>query len=318
MTIKNLGGGAAAGGNASVNFSAGTTSSNLGSVVFSNSNGISFGLNGSTITGTVAATSSLVAGNANISISTNGSTISVNGIGAGTGITTGSTTGVVQAATLNSNGLSTNEPYMTRFMVPDAQLQTVVSAPGNASISFVYVSVPTPVTGSRIDLLMAHSGGSSASNTTGGFVYSGYAAIYTINAASLSSLSSGSTQTTFTWNSNSAGQTQFTQSNIIPMSVPVNFNMPPGEYIVGVNVVTAATGNAMGNTWSVMGGNNLQTALVYADLASSAAASRNLLLGMGVYSAASTGLSAAYSLSGIVMTGSSLSQANVALVFRNA
>jgi hypothetical protein len=33
-----------------VNFSAGTTSSNLGSVVFSNSNGVSFGLNGATIT----------------------------------------------------------------------------------------------------------------------------------------------------------------------------------------------------------------------------------------------------------------------------
>ena len=42
---------AAAGGN--VNFSAGTTSSGLDSVVFSNSNGVSFGLNGSTITGTV-------------------------------------------------------------------------------------------------------------------------------------------------------------------------------------------------------------------------------------------------------------------------
>ena len=42
---------AAAGGN--VNFSAGTTSSGLDSVVFSNSNGVSFGLNGSTITATV-------------------------------------------------------------------------------------------------------------------------------------------------------------------------------------------------------------------------------------------------------------------------
>jgi len=37
-----------------VNFSAGTTSGNLGSVVFSNSNGLSFGLNGSTITGSVS------------------------------------------------------------------------------------------------------------------------------------------------------------------------------------------------------------------------------------------------------------------------
>jgi hypothetical protein len=41
----------AAGGGGNVNFSAGTTSNNLGSVVFSNSNGMSFGLNGSTITG---------------------------------------------------------------------------------------------------------------------------------------------------------------------------------------------------------------------------------------------------------------------------
>lgn len=39
-----------AGAPSPVNFSAGTTSGNLGSVVFSNSNGVSFGLNGSTIT----------------------------------------------------------------------------------------------------------------------------------------------------------------------------------------------------------------------------------------------------------------------------
>jgi hypothetical protein len=37
-----------------VNFSAGGAAGNLGSVVFSNSNGVSFGLNGSTITGTVS------------------------------------------------------------------------------------------------------------------------------------------------------------------------------------------------------------------------------------------------------------------------
>jgi hypothetical protein len=41
--------GTAAAGN-SVNFSAGTTSNNLGSIVFSNSNGVTFGLDGSTIT----------------------------------------------------------------------------------------------------------------------------------------------------------------------------------------------------------------------------------------------------------------------------
>src|SRR5882762_774301 len=45
---------APAGAPSPINFSAGTTSSNIGSVVFSNSGGVSFGLNGSTITATVA------------------------------------------------------------------------------------------------------------------------------------------------------------------------------------------------------------------------------------------------------------------------
>lgn len=45
---------AAPGGGGAVNFSAGTTSNNLQTVVFSNSNGVSFGLNGSTITASAA------------------------------------------------------------------------------------------------------------------------------------------------------------------------------------------------------------------------------------------------------------------------
>ena len=44
----------AAGGGGAINVSAGTTSNNLQTVVFSNSNGVSFGLNGSTITASVA------------------------------------------------------------------------------------------------------------------------------------------------------------------------------------------------------------------------------------------------------------------------
>jgi hypothetical protein len=46
---------AAPGGGGAVNFSAGTASNNLQTVVFSNSNGVSFGLNGSTITASVNA-----------------------------------------------------------------------------------------------------------------------------------------------------------------------------------------------------------------------------------------------------------------------
>ena len=361
--IKNLGN-AAGGGAGSVNFSAGGASANLASIVFSNSNGVSFGLAGSTVTASAAAggvniaasnstftsgtvvlsvgggamtisngaqsaifsvpaTSSLVAGNANVSISTAGSTISIIDLGCGTGYTSGTTTGVVQAVTVNSNGISSNEPYMTRYMVPGAYELTALSAAGNASITFQYVSVPTPVTGSRIDALISHSGSSSATTNTCAIAASMYAAIYTRNAASLSSMSSGSTQTTWTYASNTAGLTDFTQAKMMPISVPVNFNMGPGEYIVGYNFITATSSIGLSTTnyaqtFSMMGGNLMQTAAVYGEIGSATAASVNLLSGMGVYSAASTGLSGAYSISGIVQTGSSLSQANIALVFRNA
>ena len=68
----------------------------------------------------------------------------------------------------------------------------------------------------------------------------------------------------------------------------------------------------------MMGDNNMQTTANYAEMGSATAASVNLLSGMGIYSAASTGLAGAYSISGIVGTGSSISQANIAMVMRNA
>ena len=46
------GSGGAGGGITNINISAGTASNNLSNVVFSNSNNVSFGLNGSTVTAT--------------------------------------------------------------------------------------------------------------------------------------------------------------------------------------------------------------------------------------------------------------------------
>lgn len=85
-TITASAAGAGAGG--SINFSAGTTSNNLATVVFSNSNNVSFGLNGSTITATAVASvnfsggttsnnlSNIVFSNSgNVSFGLNGSTM---------------------------------------------------------------------------------------------------------------------------------------------------------------------------------------------------------------------------------------------------
>ena len=101
--------GAGGGGNGSINFSAGTTSNNLNAITFSNSNGISFGLNGSTITGSY---STLVFSNSNgISFGINNGTLTATvnpgaaaGIAAIQGGTQTATSGTVSFA--DSNGIS--------------------------------------------------------------------------------------------------------------------------------------------------------------------------------------------------------------------
>ena len=190
-------------------------------------------------------------------------------------------------------------------------------------MSFQYVALPQSVTATRLDALLAWSGGSSATTNTCAIAISAYAAIYTINAATLSSLSSGSTQTTYTYASNSAGHTEFIGAAIRPISVPININAPPGEYIVGFNLVTATSSIGLsttniGQTFSIMGGNLLYTASVYGEIGVATASNSNLRYGMGVYTAASTGLPASVSIGSIAQTGASQSQANIALVFRNA
>ena len=98
-----------------------------------------------------------------------------------------------------------------------------------------------PLSGTRLDVLMSQSYSTSAGAGTQTYQVSAYGIIYTKNANTLSSLSSGSTQSTYTLASNSAGQTQLTQAAIRPMSIPLSFNTTQGEYYVGVNIVTANT-----------------------------------------------------------------------------
>jgi hypothetical protein len=92
--------------------------------------------------------------------------------------------------------------------------------------------------------------------------------------------------------------------------------MAPGEYYIGVNIITANTAGSA--TFSMMGGNDMQTAAVYAEFGSQTNNTVNLHGAWGVYNAASTGLPASVSVASINQTGSALSAANIAIVIRNA
>jgi hypothetical protein len=97
-----------------VNFSAGTTSSNLAAVVFSNSGGVSFGINASTITATVATNYVPLANSTNF---------------AGVGETVGTVAGTDIAITMDTAGLSLLYPKaITTAMISGASTQFVQAA----------------------------------------------------------------------------------------------------------------------------------------------------------------------------------------------
>jgi hypothetical protein len=303
-----------------------TASTFVGNVILSAGTNMALSSGGNSSAGTIlihgigAGSATAITGKALITLNTAG--LSFNGTSlAGTGTSVGSTTGNFSLA-LNSTGLTLSVPYRTRVIYPSPAM-TAVGSPTNASASFQYLAVQNPVTATRLDFLVAMSLGSAATTATGALVYSAYGVIYTRNVSSLSSLSSGSTQTTWTYASNTAGQTQLTQSAVRAISIPINVNMAPGEYIVGINFITNGTSSIgasttnYGATMSMWGAPAGQTDVNYAEMGNATNTSSNLGP-VGVYNAASTGLPASVSIASINQTGSAVVAGNVALILRNA
>jgi hypothetical protein len=215
-------------------------------------------------------------------------------------------------------------PIMSRGTFPNYAEMTLLDIPVNASASVNAVTMPF-ISGTRMDILLYQSISSSNTANTYGQQWSIYMGIYSNDTAGsrLVSLSSGSTQTTYTVASNTAGVTQLNGSAIRPISCPVNFSATPGEYYIAVNHVTNtfSSGTAttsLNRTVSVVG-NAMQSQrwAIAPEYTVVTAATNNSIQPAGVFSAASTGLPGTISYSQLVMTGSSRSQANFVVVMRN-
>lgn len=195
---------------APVNFSAGTTSGNLGSVVFSDSNGISWGLSGSTITGTVSTYSTVGTATTVYSVASANSVGTVTrwaaedhrhaGVG-GIGISTGNTSGT-SGSVLGSywiagqNGITvsqitSNNGSHTLVLSGDGRTMQEYSPPwafsaanttfslGNNTRYFQPFDVLNWVSGYRINFYVSANMSLSAGNSTGTCAWGVGYALYT-------------------------------------------------------------------------------------------------------------------------------------------
>lgn len=152
-----------AGGAGSVNFSAGTTSNNLASIVFSNANNVTFGLNGSTITASIpagAAAGSISAGTTNVAL---GEAVFSNSNGISFGLNGSTLTAQHNALTSQSNqALSAANGSFTFQTANFADSNGVSFSTGTQGI---FATVKTDYLTSQSNQAFSAEGGSSAFQT---------------------------------------------------------------------------------------------------------------------------------------------------------
>ena len=268
---------------------AGNTTATGSTIGWSGVNVTLSGTNASQVVISAPATSSLV-GDRGISLSTAGSTISVQG------------------------------PVLSYFFLPQEDMITNLSAHANGTMSIQNRLIKAAVTGTQLIVPMNISSVATAgNNSTAGINFSISCAIYSENANTLSSMSSTTFSTAGTWTSNATGSV----TGAVFLTTPFNVFMTPGEYYIGMNISTAATGGgitgaattSLGNTISIMG---LNTAVFGAYSWHTLGSSTNQSIGwaeQGLYTG-TTAFTGGINISAISHAGTAAQRGNFAVAFR--
>jgi len=236
----------------------------------------------------VPATSSLV-GISGLSISTNGSTISVY-----------------------------PGPVLSRFLYEPPGASSAGSAMTQGSMSFQRVVLPEPISVTRVDIPILISLASSAANNTGNLLISSGLVIYSADGSTLNPIVGAFGTTTYTHASNTANFNSITGPRYA--SFPIATALSPGEYFVGVQLSTnnnssiGTATTALAATISLQHG-AIYTASQWAEFGAVTATSVNMRSFVGV-AASVTATGQTQQMSNITQTGTALMRANIPVGFR--
>jgi hypothetical protein len=201
---------------ASINVSAGTTSNNLTAFTLSNSNNVSFGLNGSTITASAGL---------NLSAGTTSNLSSAFTFGNGGGVTFGLNAGTITAkgAVGTISVFSQDADFVTNWPV------------GQASLSLQKLSFDMNISATQLALIANFSGFSNSTEA----VTVGHA-VYTLSAGTASLASSASRVISWTTGSQTNVSSEYGgASGTRYRTLGVSYAMTPGDYIFGWSFSTA-------------------------------------------------------------------------------
>jgi len=204
----------------------------------------------------VPATSSLVGAGA-VSLSTNGSTISIS---------------------------APSPVTISRWENPTIQFVSMNTIPqGSLSVQNELIPLYVSATAAKIGGSLGLA--TSTGPVTGSISMSLWMGVYTMNGETLSLASSGSANNSFTFQGASSASSNYgTITGMRELTVPMNMNMSPGSYWVGA-VLSTSTSGGLNGTYTIWGNTQMVTAStpLLAAIGASSASAYGFLPGQGIY-----------------------------------
>jgi hypothetical protein len=270
----------------------GNTTASGSTIGYSGINLTLSGTNGSVVNISAPATSSLV-GTGQLSISLNGSTISL--------------------------GVPNNVTMSRFYGWPYGQISS--SGMTNSQMSFRYFSIDAAVSFSRVEIPINVSLTSSATAATANIVFTSGAAIYSANGSTLNPIVGHTGNTTYTWASNNTGFSSIIGGRYA--TFPLATMLTPGEYWLGAFLSTnnnSSIGTAttqLANTISVFVGSFL-TAQNFADFgATTGVSSEGIVRMQGLVSLSISNTTQTFQQSQITASGAQGMRGNILFNLRN-
>lgn len=282
------GGGGIALANSETTFTSGTANLNVagGAITIASTTGQSFNFS-------VPQTSSLAATGA-VSISTNGSTISI--------------------------GAPTYSPMSHWIHNSAAMYSSSTLNMINTSMSLVRMLIPEQISFSRLEVAVSVSGATAATANTAAMALSAVGVLYSRSNATLTPIIGQSSATTYSYASNTGVYSSITGPRLL--SFNLGTSLTAGEYYFGLQLssATSSVGTATTNLgWSiapVFGTSN--TVFAWQNLSAASATSANLYQPMqGVKTASISNTSQTIQQSQVNHSGTLGARANMVVVFRN-
>jgi hypothetical protein len=279
LTIS-LSAGAGGGGGIAVN--AGTQTQTSGTLVFANSNFISFGMSGSSqITASIGTDAFLDGIAANGSTVGAGNVVFLNANGVSFGFNGSTITASANIGTAAS-ALGTLQSWVPELVLGQSTGNQQI---GNAQPYILPMGMLAYATATRADILASMSI-SSSSNSSHAGVLSVYICVYTRNGSTLSSASSGSAAHQWT---NTSNNSTASLTGVRRLSVPINCNVSPGDYWVAM-MTRSSTSNANWFTASNIVVSNGMSVGFNGLIGEVSNNTKQLVPGLGTFSTTSAGL----------------------------